>query len=249
MVSLALNAFGPPDVRRKTRVILFGMLVGLLPIMALQITVGIFGVPIQRLPVMFWVLSILALFAIPLSLGYAVVKHRAMEIPVLLRRSARYLLVRRGLVTLAILVGVAVTFGFAQRDQQRSPTCQAMSSRPASLPARSSAAFSRSSARQRGSRRPSASIARSSAGQYDARRLLQTLADQSRVATDRAALAELIDQSVMQALHPKSLLVFLRGRRRVEPHRRGTRIALRRRRTCRPRRPAQWSSRAAAGRC
>ena len=42
MVSLALNAFGPPDVRRKTRVILFGMLVGLLPIMALQVTIGHF---------------------------------------------------------------------------------------------------------------------------------------------------------------------------------------------------------------
>src|SRR4029079_5873278 len=48
-------------------------------------------------------------------------------------------------------------------------------------------------------------------GQYDARRLLQTLADQSRVATDRAALAELIDPSVMQALNRKSRLVFVRG--------------------------------------
>src|SRR6185436_9716273 len=84
------------------------------PIMALQVTIGIFGVPIQRLPVMFWVLSILALFAIPLSLGYAVVKHRAMEIPVLLRRSARYLLVRRGLVTVAVVAGIATTLAFAR---------------------------------------------------------------------------------------------------------------------------------------
>jgi sigma-B regulation protein RsbU (phosphoserine phosphatase) len=210
MVSLALNAFGPPDVRRKTRVILFGMLVGLLPIMALQITIGIFGVPIQRLPVMFWVLSILSLFAIPFSLGYAVVKHRAMEIPVLLRRSARYLLVRRGLVTLAILVGVAVTFGFAQvinkitdlpGDELSAGLIAgslfggilAIVGQKAWLPAaeRLDRAFFR--------------------GQYDARRLLQTLADQTRLATDRAALAELIDQSVTEALHPKSLLVFLRG--------------------------------------
>jgi sigma-B regulation protein RsbU (phosphoserine phosphatase) len=46
---------------------------------------------------------------------------------------------------------------------------------------------------------------------YDARRLLQVLADQSRVATDRASLAELIDRSVVEALHPQSLLVYLRG--------------------------------------
>ena len=210
MVSLALNAFGPPDVRRKTRVILFGMLVGLLPIMALQITIGIFGVPIQRLPVMFWVLSVLALFAIPLSLGYAVVKHRAMEIPVLLRRSARYLLVRRGLVTLAILVGVAVTFGFAQVINTITdlPGDELSAGLIAGSLFGGILAIVGQKAWQPAAERLDRAFFR---GQYDARRLLQTLADQSRVATDRAALAELIDQSVMQALHPKSLLVFLRG--------------------------------------
>ncbi len=65
-------------------------------------------------PPLVWVLAILLLFAIPLSLGYAVVKHRAMEIPVLLRRSARYLIVRRGLVTVAVVAGLAVTLGFAR---------------------------------------------------------------------------------------------------------------------------------------
>ena len=89
MVSLALNAFGPPDVRRKTRVILFGMLVGTLPLLTLQLAAAVLRVPLERIPFGAWAVSILALFAIPLSLGYAVVKHRAMEIPVLLRRSAR----------------------------------------------------------------------------------------------------------------------------------------------------------------
>ena len=69
---------------------------------------------IQTCPPWVWVSSMLLLFAIPLSLGYAVVKHRAMEIPVLLRRSARYLLVRRGLVTVAVLLGIVVTLGFAR---------------------------------------------------------------------------------------------------------------------------------------
>ena len=114
LVSLALNAFGPLDVRRKTRVILFGMLVGTLPILVLQVLISTMLVPPSRMPFSAWALSVLALFAIPVSLGYAVVKHRAMEIPALLRRSARYLLVRRGMVTLAILVGLAVTLGFVQ---------------------------------------------------------------------------------------------------------------------------------------
>ena len=49
--------------------ILFGMLVGLLPVMTLQILGGVFGVPPQSLPFIFWVGSIMALFAIPISLG------------------------------------------------------------------------------------------------------------------------------------------------------------------------------------
>ena len=210
MISLALNAFGPPDVRRKSRVILFGMLVGLLPIMALQVMIGIFGVTIQRLPVMFWVLAILSLFAIPFSLGYAVVKHRAMEIPVLLRRSARYLLVRRGLVTLAILVGMAVTFVFAHVINTITdlPGDELSAGLIAGSFFGGILAIVGQKAWQPAAERLDRAFFR---GQYDARRLLQTLADQSRVATDRAALAELIDQSVMQALHPKSLLVFLRG--------------------------------------
>jgi phosphoserine phosphatase RsbU/P len=209
-VSLALNAFGAPDVRRKTRVILFGMLVGLLPVMTLQILAGLFGVPPQSLPFIFWVGSIMALFAIPISLGYAVVKHRAMEIPALLRRSARYLMVRRGLVTLAIAVGVAVTLGFARIVN----TFSAMPGDQLSLGLVAGSIFGGALALvgqrawQPAAERLDRAFFRSS---FDARRLLEVLADQSRLATDRAGLAELIDRSVAEALHPQSLLVFLRG--------------------------------------
>jgi sigma-B regulation protein RsbU (phosphoserine phosphatase) len=48
-------------------------------------------------------------------------------------------------------------------------------------------------------------------GAYDARHLLTTLAEQTRTATDRTTLAEMIDHAVAQALHPQTLLVFLRS--------------------------------------
>ncbi len=210
LVSLALNAFGQSDVRRKTRVILFGMTIGTLPIMVLQVLISTTLVQPSQIPFLAWALSVLALFAIPVSLGYAVVKHRAMEIPALLRRSARYVLVRRGMVTMAVLVGLAVTFGFARVVGNVSdlPGDQlsvgllagslfggllALAGQRVWLPAaeRLDRAFFR--------------------GAYDARRLLQTLAYQTRTATDRSSLAALIDDSVVQALHPQSLLVFLRG--------------------------------------
>ena len=210
MVSLGLNAFGPPDVRRKSRVILLGMLVGLIPIITLQILAGVFEIQPQELPFIFWVGAITALFAIPISLGYAVVKHRAMEIPVLLRRSARYLLVRRGLVTLAIGVGVGMTLGFARivNMLSRMPGDQLSLGLVAGSIFGGALALIGQRAWQPAAERLDRAFFRSS---FDARRLLEVLADQSRLATDRAGLAELIDRSVVEALHPQSLLVFLRG--------------------------------------
>ena len=54
----------------------------------------------------------LLLWLFPLSFAYAVVKHRVLEIPVLLRRSARYLLVQRGFIILLIAFSVGVTLRF-----------------------------------------------------------------------------------------------------------------------------------------
>jgi sigma-B regulation protein RsbU (phosphoserine phosphatase) len=212
LVSLLQNAFGPPDVRRKTRVILFGLIVGWLPIIALQLTAEAVGLRPQQLPPWIWASSILALFAIPLSLGYAVVKHRAMEIPVLLRRSARYLLVRRGLVTAAVLAGVFVTLGFARlvdsvalfSDMDRTRGGLVVGSVFGGL-----LVFAGRRVWQPAMERLDRAFFR---GAYDSRHTLMTLAEQTRTATDRTTLAEMIDHAVVQALHPATLLVFLRGR-------------------------------------
>src|SRR4029453_18938625 len=83
LVSLALNAFGPRDVQRKTRVILFGMAVGTLPIVIIQTFVALDVVGPAAVPPLVWGLAILSLFAIPASLGDAVVKNPRMELPAL----------------------------------------------------------------------------------------------------------------------------------------------------------------------
>jgi hypothetical protein len=43
----------------------------------------------------------------PLSFAYAVVRHRVLEIPVLLKRSARHLLAQRGLTILLLVLWLA----------------------------------------------------------------------------------------------------------------------------------------------
>ena len=94
--SLAQNAFVksvPQEARRKSRVILFGTVAGVLPIVIERVAVDFAG---YHPP--FWTDTVLVaiLSVYPLSFAYAVVKHRVMEIPALLRRSARYVLVQRG---------------------------------------------------------------------------------------------------------------------------------------------------------
>ena len=211
IASLALNAFGEPDVRRKSRVILLGMTVASLPFAILQIAVTVFGLEPGRLPFPAWASMILALFAVPLSLGYAVVKHRAMEIPVLLRRSARYVVVRRGLETLAILAGLVMTVVFARlvdRTLDLPPENRTSAGLLAGSLFGGILALTGRRVWQPAADRLDRAFFR---GAYDTRRLMLDLAEQSRTTTDRQTLAELIDHAIVQALHPKSLTVYLRG--------------------------------------
>ena len=140
--------------------------------------------------------------------GYAVVKHRVMELPVLLRRSARYLLVRRGAVTVAIFLGTVTTIVFAQLLSQVFGEAGASSS--ATLVAGSVFGGMLAFAGQRAWRRTGDRIDRAFfRGAYDAKRLLEQLATESRMATDRDALAATLERTIREALHPRVLLVYL----------------------------------------
>ncbi len=111
MVSLAQNSFlpaVPPEARRKSRVILWGTVFGVLPIVTERAVKDFTGYQPS-----FWLDTGVALVLIlyPLTFAYAVVKHRVMEIPVLLRRSARYVLVQRGFIVLLFVAAVCtITF-------------------------------------------------------------------------------------------------------------------------------------------
>ncbi len=109
MVSLVLNSFRAvtPEAQRKARVIVWGLACGLLPIMMLGMVISLNGARFQEAPFWPYALSVLALFLVPLSFAYAVVKHRVMEIPLLLRRSARYVLVQRGFFVLMLIVAAS----------------------------------------------------------------------------------------------------------------------------------------------
>src|SRR5260370_23771043 len=95
-----------PEAGRKSRVILWGRVVGVLPIVLVRAAVDFTGFRPS-----FWLdtglVLVLVLFLYPLSFAYAVVKHRVMDLPVLLRRSARYVLVQRGFIVLTFIVAAS----------------------------------------------------------------------------------------------------------------------------------------------
>jgi sigma-B regulation protein RsbU (phosphoserine phosphatase) len=111
LASLLASAWRPPtpDARRKIHVVAWGTAVGVLPAVTLELVQELGG----QIPDWLMALGFVAVFVLPLSFAYAVVRHRVLELPVLLKRSARYVLVRRGFGFLLVLLALAANALFA----------------------------------------------------------------------------------------------------------------------------------------
>ena len=207
-VSLIWNASSAPtpEARRKIRVILWGTLVGVIPVMLVLGANDFFGFHPPRL---IFVAMIVLLWLFPLSFAYAVVKHQVLEIPVLLRRSARYLLVQRGFAVLLSLLSVGVVWIFAlSLARYLEPLTGAAVPGGIALGTAFGSVLLWIGTRvhKRVGERIDRAFFRSA---YDARMILEDLAEKTRTATDRQELAALLDYHLNQALHPTSLAVYL----------------------------------------
>jgi len=205
LVSLIENATAvaaDPEVRRKSRVILWGTVFGVVPILLERMAVDFAGYQPS-----FWVdtFFIVVLLLYPLSFAYAVVKHRVMEIPVLLKRSARYVLVQRGFFVLLFAVAVIAITIFTHTVSQFFPQGTNVGM---ALSAVFGIALVWASAPvvKRGTERIDRAFFRSA---YDARVILQELGEKTRTVTDRNELAKLLTEQIEGALRPKSLACYL----------------------------------------
>ncbi len=203
--ALVTSYRGTPDaeVRRKSRVIFWGTLVGVLPALT---SVAFETFTPYRAPAALSLLVPLLVFAMPVSFAYAVVKHRVLEIPVLLRRSARYLFVQRGFTFLLSLVSIGLTLLFAAWfTRYLRPHEQAYG---VSLGAMFGTVmlWSGLQVHRRVSGRIDRAFFRSA---YDAQVILEDLASQSAAATDRETLARLLARHMVDAMHPASFAVYL----------------------------------------
>ena len=202
--SLVLNVLSASNAadRRKLKVILWGTAVGVTPVVAMRLAEDTLHYIVP-----FWLsfVCVFLLFLFPLSFAYAVVKHRVMDVPVLLKRSARYFVVERGFVFLILAVSVGLTFWFGQAFSRHFSA----GSR-AAIPV--GAAFGvllisgATQVHRRVRTRLDRAFFRSS---YDAQQILENLAAKTLNVSSREGLAELLQQNIGDALHPRSMFVYL----------------------------------------
>ncbi len=197
--------------RRRVRVLVIGSIVGWVGILAL---LSYWWGPVSRFALAFFftpakILAVVLFLALPLSFAYAVVRHRVMEIPMLLKRSARYLLVQRGFVFLIFLLSMGATFLFVylyQRLVQPGMEIAVPAGLASGVCFGMLLAWVSTQVVKRTTQRIDRAFFRSA---YDARQILEDLAEQARTARSREALAKLLASALHRALHPRTMAVYL----------------------------------------
>jgi sigma-B regulation protein RsbU (phosphoserine phosphatase) len=206
LFSLGWNSLRAPtaEAKRKIHVILWGTLIGITPATFIKLFEDVW----QYHPP-FWLdfLNICLVLVFPMCFAYAVVKHRVMEIPALLRHSARYVLVRRGFALLIVLLAASVNLIFAiafSKLFQMHPRI--------AMSAGTSFGLILAWVSAPGLRQATARIDRAFfRGSYDARIILQDLAQKVRSINSKEELAVLLQQHLNLALHPSSLVIYLKS--------------------------------------
>ena len=195
-----------PNDRRKTQVMVWGTVAGYSPMGIVT------GIALARheeyYAYPFWVvvLPVIALFLIPLSFAYAVVKHRVLEIPLLIKRSARYFLVQRGFVLLILVLGIAVTLMFAHALGLYFPRHERVGV-PVGAGLGVILVLVGTQVQSRVTRRLDRAFFRSA---YDTRQILIDLAGKTRTAASRDDLAQLLRHEINEALHPSTIVIYAR---------------------------------------
>jgi sigma-B regulation protein RsbU (phosphoserine phosphatase) len=202
LASLVANAWRPqtPGARRRIQVVAWGTAVGVLPATTLELAQELGG------PVPDWLMALgfVAIFAFPLSFAYAVVVHRVLELPVLLKRSARYVLVRRGFGVLLVLLALAANALFALSFTRLFEV-------DATLATSAGVGFglALASISAPGIRRATGRIDRAFFREaYDARVVLEELAARIRTVSSQRELGELLGEQVRRALRPRWILTY-----------------------------------------
>jgi sigma-B regulation protein RsbU (phosphoserine phosphatase) len=205
LVSLLCNRISASkDDLRKIKVLFWGTVVSVTPAVVIALAQEVFHVQLS-----FWLYftKVILLFLFPLSFAYAVVKHRVMDIPVLIKRSARYFMVERGFVIFILVVSVGLTLWFGQAFSH-----YFSAGSKAAIPIGATFGVLVISGATQAHRRVRTQLDRAFfRSSYDAQKILQDLAAKALNTNSREGLALLLQQNIQEALHPLSMFVYLRA--------------------------------------
>ena len=191
--------------RRRLRWVLWGTVVGLLPVLTLQVVaplVQIAGAPID---VTRWnPLVNLATVSIPISFGYAIIKHHVFDITFVIRRGLQYLLARNALRVLLALPLAGLAYGvLVHRDQPLGRLLWTNSIYLYFIGAALVSLRYRSQLTRWLDRR----FFREA---YDRQRMLVELIDNAEKFESASSVSRLVSHELEAAFHPQSLFVWYR---------------------------------------
>ncbi|MBY0503655.1 MAG: SpoIIE family protein phosphatase [Bryobacteraceae bacterium] len=102
-----------PDQRRRLRLLLTGLNLGLLPIGLMLLYTFLAKKTLDDLPLLILIPGLLAFASLPVSLAYVVLVERAFDVGVVVRQGLQYALATRGLQALRILlIGGVLLYAF-----------------------------------------------------------------------------------------------------------------------------------------
>ncbi len=208
LTSLVWNGLTAPtaEARRKIRVIVWGTVVGLTPFLLLAVASAYTHKPYYLFPQWVYIPPIVLSLLLPLSMAYAVVRHRVLEIPTLLRLGLQYALARGVLVWVAPGVAALLVLDLILHgDQTVAAVLRERGWAYALLGVMALVA------RQRRQAWLEALDRRFFRERYDAQRLLREVMEEARQAGSFERLAPRAVAKIETALHPEFAALLVRA--------------------------------------
>jgi sigma-B regulation protein RsbU (phosphoserine phosphatase) len=195
--------------RRKMRIIFWGVGAAVGPALLVLAVAVLSRKPVGDLSAWIWLPAFATLCLLPLALGYAVLSRRVLDVRVILKWSARFLLVRRGSVALVLFVGGVLAVGLADAISARLQSTTRAASAIAAI-AGTACGTLIVLAGIRFHRRIVDRIDRALfAGYHRTQQILRDLAGDLQAAETARELALRIEQQIEQALVPSSFALYL----------------------------------------
>jgi eukaryotic-like serine/threonine-protein kinase len=196
-----------PDQRQRIKWVIYGSIIGIVPglIQTIFLTCFLCTNSTENVIFLTSVIVNFATIAIPLSLGYAVLKHRAFDVNIVIRRGLQYLFAKSVLrLILALpIAGLLLAF-IVNRDL---PLTEILIRNPLSIALIATAGLSLKFRRQL-TRWIDRLFFREA---YNQEQILLNLIEQIKAMDSMPELSRLVCKEVENAMHPERLYVFYRG--------------------------------------